>query len=410
MVLFGPAIPPPHETSAASTNQTMARSVRTFTRMSPWCRERSARLNAIARVTLAGALIALPVALSLHALLGVQAPAAPPATAAGEKAILWFRSADAATIDARALLDAVAVYTRDLGLAVQAVPEAAPVPSDASAATAATATLRAQGARLGFWCELRPGADVAVLTVVAPDGHLELHLVERTGAHEAELYRAIGLKLRSVLTGTATPEPAPPRAPPPASPPAGTITPDVGVRAEAAPPPAPLRRPFVSLGYRVSMPFDAASPRHALAIEGAMPVGRLLELALGTALAPRIEERVDTDSLSVFDWPITAGARIVRRRPRVTLGGGLFAGLHLRWASAAGADAGMAQSSTSFTAGAGVGAEALARIRLTGALAGELRVYAELPLPTTHYTLRGAEAVELGPRGGVGLGLAFPAP
>ena len=112
-----------------------------------------------------------------------------------------------------------------------------------------------------------------------------------------------------------------------------------------------------------------------------MPIGRLLELAVGTALAPRIEERVGTDSLSVFDWPITAGARIVRRRPGVTFGGGLFAALHLRWASAAGTDAGMAQSSTSFTAGAGAGAEALARIRLTGALAGELRLYAEVPLP-----------------------------
>jgi len=33
-----------------------------------------------------------------------------------------------------------------------------------------------------------------------------------------------------------------------------------------------------------------------------------------------------------------------------------------------------------------------------------------VPLPTTHYTLRGAEAVELGPRFGIGLGLAFPAP
>jgi len=217
------------------------------------------------------------------------------------------------------------------------------------------------------------------------------------------------------LTGTATPEPAPPRAAPPAaqpptSSPAGAIAPDIGVRAQAAPPAAPARRPFVSIGYRVSMPFDAASPRHALAIEGALPIGRLLEIAVGSALAPRIEERVDTDSLSVFDWPINAGARVVRRRPGVTFGGGLFAALHLRWASAAGTDAGMAQTSTSFTAGAGAGAEGLARIRLTGALAGELRVYAELPLPTTHYTLRGAEAVELGPRFGIGLGLAFPAP
>ena len=117
-----------------------------------------------------------------------------------------------------------------------------------------------------------------------------------------------------------------------------------------------------------------------------------------------------TDTLSVFDWPITAGARIVRRRPGVTLAAGCSPPCTCAGPPRPGADAGMAQSATSFTAGAGAGAEALARLRLTGALAGELRVYAELPLPTTHYTLRGAEAVELGPRFGIGLGLAFPAP
>jgi hypothetical protein len=175
--------------------------------------------------------LASSVVISLHALLALPAPPAP-ATADHDQAVLWFRSADAASIDARALLDAVAVYTRDLGLAVRAAADPLPVPGDAAAARSAAATLRAQGARLGFWCEMRPGDDVAVLTVVGGDGHLELHLVERTGAHEAELYRAIGLKLRSVLTGTAIPEP--PRPPPPAPPaPAPTATvPAIGAQGE----------------------------------------------------------------------------------------------------------------------------------------------------------------------------------
>ena len=314
-----------------------------------------------ARVTLAGALIALPVALSLHALLALQAPAAPPATVADAQTILWFRSADTATIDARALLDAVAVYTRDLGLEVRAAPEATPVPADASAATAATATLRAQGARLGFWCELRAGADVAVLTVVAPDGHLELHLVERTGAQEAELYRAIGLKLRSVLTGTATPEPAPRRAAPPA--PSPTASPPAGgspSTSASAPRPRRPRHRHGVLSHRSAIACRCRSTprRPACARDRRGAADRPAPgVALGTALAPRIEEQVGTDTLSIFDWPITAGARIVRRRPGVTFGGGLFAALHLRWASATGADAGMAQSATSFTAGAGAGAE-----------------------------------------------------
>jgi hypothetical protein len=348
--------------------------------------------------------LASPVAVSLHALAALVALQGPPTAPApaGDSTVLWFRSSDAAaTIDARALLDAVAVYTRDLGLTVGAAADPAPVPADAPAAREASAALRAQGARLGFWCELRPGADVAVLTVIGTDGHLELHLVERTGAHEAELYRAIGLKLRSVLTGTAVPEPSP--VPPPAPVPA-TSVPTVGARAE---PPSPARRPFVSLGYRLSSPVDNASARHALAIDGGLPLGRLVEIYAGTELAARREDVVDTDTLSIFDWPLVAGARVVRRGGRATFGGGVFTALHLLWASARGTD-GMAESSS--TAAGGAGAELLARLHLTGAVAGELRVYAEVPFPTTHFSLRGREAVDLGARAGAGLGLVFPAP
>jgi hypothetical protein len=359
--------------------------------------------------------LAAPAAFWLPLLLALQAPAAPPAGGRGEQTILWFRSADAATVDERALLDAVAVYTRDLGVAVRPAPEPLPVPAETSATAAAAAALRAQGARLGFWCETRPGAALAVLTVVALDGHLELHLVERTAAPEAELYRAIGLKLRSVLAGTATPEPAPaPRAPPPPAaaapaPPVPAPAPaDAGVRFGAATPAPASRAAFASLGYRFSTPFQGAAPRHALAIEGALEIGRRLELAVASEVAPRFEQQVATDTLAVFDWPLIAGARIVGGRgSRVVFGGGVFAALHLRWASASGMDAGVAQSGSSFAAGVGIGAEGLARFRLTAALAGEVRVYAEQPVPTTRYTLRGAEALELGPRAGAGVGLVY---
>jgi hypothetical protein len=364
------------------------------------------------RVTLDLRVLAFSVVHSLRALAALvvlQAPAAPTTAAPGDQTILWFRSADAPTIDARALLDAVAVYTRDLGLTVRAAAEPAPVPADARSARDAATALRAQAARLGFWCEMRPGADVAVLTVVGADAHLELHLVERTGAHEAELYRAIGLKLRSVLTGTAVPEPPPaPRAPPPAvpAPEPPATPPTIGARAEPATP-SPARRPFLSLGYRFSSPVDDASPRHALAIDGALPLGRFVEIDAGTELAPRRADTVDTDTISIFDWPIIAGARVVRRSGRATLGGGLFAALHLLWASANGGD-GMTQSA--FTAAGGAGAELLGRLHLTGALAAELRVYAEVPVPTTHFSLRGHQAVDMGARAGAGLSLAFPAP
>jgi hypothetical protein len=354
------------------------------------------------------------VALSLHALLALQAPPAPPVATTGEQTVLWFRSPDAtmaAAIDARALLDAVAVYTRDLGVSVRVAGEAAVVPADVPAAGRAAATLRAQGARLGFWCEMRPDGEIAVLTVVAPDGHLELHLVERTGAHEAELYRAIGLKLRSVLTGTATPEPPPPPRVPPTPTPTPATT-DAGIRAAPAAAP-PSRRLFLSAGYDLSAPFDSISPRHALALDGTLALESPFELHAGTALAPRLERTVagapatTTDTASIFDWPIMAGARVVRRGARFSFGAGAFAALHLLWASAT-ATGGATDSS--FAAAAGAGAEVLARMRLTGALAGELRLYAEVPVPATHYSLQQVEVASFGARAGVGLGLVFPAP
>jgi hypothetical protein len=356
--------------------------------------------------------LASHVALTLHALLA-QAPAqqvtpAPEPAAIDRDAavVVWFRSADAATIDGRALMDAVTVYTRDLGLTVRGAPDPAPVPTDATSARDAAGALRAQGARLGFWCELRPDANVAVLTVVGGDGHLELHLVERTGAHEAELYRAIGLKLRSVLTGTAIPEPLPPRAaaaPAAVAPPATAAVPAIA----AQPASAAGTRVLVSVGYQLSTPVASASARHALALGGALALGRLLEISAGTELAPRLEEDANGDHISLRDWPIVAGARVVRHGPRASFGGGAFAALHLLWASATGS-AGDQQSS--FTAAGGAGVEALARLRLSDLLAGELRVYAEVPLPTTRYKLDGVDAVELATRAGIGAGLVFPGP
>jgi hypothetical protein len=339
--------------------------------------------------------------------MALQAPPAATTAPAGGETVLWFRSADAPTIDGRALLDAVGVYTRDLGLTVRAAPDPVAVPADAPSARDAAAALRAQGARLGFWCEMRAGADVAVLTVVAADGHLELHVVERTGAHEAELYRAIGLKLRSVLTGTAIPEPPPARATPPAATtPVPAAAPVPTVSAQALPP--ATRRPFVSLGYRFSSPVDSAKPRHALAIEGALGLGPVLEIAAGTELATRLEQPGNNgDTISLFDWPITAGARFVRRGSRFTVGGGAFAAVHLLWASATGSDG---MSGSSFVVSGGAGAELLARLRLAGGLAAEARLFAEVPVPTTSYSLRGTEVLNFGTRAGVGVGVAFPAP
>src|SRR5262249_51410431 len=148
-------------------------------------------------------------------------------------------------------------------------------------------------------------------------------------------------------------------------------------------PPAPAaepRRMFLSVGYRLSTPFESASPRHALAVDGTLAIARLFEVDVGTELAARRTQSHETDAtgsplvdtISVFDWPVTAGVRVVRRGARVTLGAGPYAALHLLWASANGGDG---RNQSAFAVSGGAGAELIARTRLTGALAGELRLY-----------------------------------
>ena len=63
---------------------------------------------------------------------------------------------------------------------------------------------------------------------------------------------------------------------------------------------------------------------------------------------------------------------------------------------------------TSFDLGGGVGVAALVRGALGGGIAGEARLYAELPLPSTTYLVRGHPVLELGARVGLGLALVFP--
>ena len=94
-------------------------------------------------------------------------------------------------------------------------------------------------------------------------------------------------------------------------------------------------------------------------------------------------------------------------RPRLTFAVGPFVAAHLLWASADAADGATAAS---FSATAGAGAEALVRVRLSNLLGGELRAFAETPIPTTRYWVREVPTLELGPRVGLAVGLVFPGP
>lgn len=355
------------------------------------------------------------------------AGAAPPAPPTGAPVVLWLGPFDTDAIDGPALLEAVAVYTRDLNLETRT---ASDIPLPASAARAAGrdatagAALRAHGARLGFWCEPAPDGRTTTLLTVEADGRLEARLVEAAGLDRAELNRAIALKLRAVLAATIGPEvlgPAAnaasaPAAPPPAAPPptpAAPISVSAPVVAVQPPPHTRASRFFGVIGYRLSAPLGAGSFQQGAAGELGARFGRSLEMALGLAVQTHAFDSAGGETVSVFDVPIEIEARGMLHGPRLSFGAGGFAALHLLSASAsASATAGAAaMAGTSFDLGGSVGLMTLVRGRLAGTVAAEARFSAELAVPGTTYTVGQTQTrlVELGPRVGLDLGLVFPA-
>ncbi len=273
------------------------------------------------------------------ALLGVGPP---PSTTAGDPVVLWLGPFASGALDDAALLEAVSVYTRDLSLETRTATDVSPPTPAARAAgvdAAAGASIRAHGARLGFWCEPAPDARTTALIIVDGEGRLEVRVVDSAGLDGPELYRAIALKLRAVLAATIGPEVAAipgaaPRAssssssssPAPAAavaPPAGAAGPgDAAARGGAgavvvtAAPPVPSRpaRFFAALGYRVSTPLGAGSIQQGAAAEGGAHLGRAVELALGAALETRATASSGAGTVSLFDLPIEVEARWIRPR------------------------------------------------------------------------------------------------
>ncbi|HXT96062.1 MAG TPA: hypothetical protein VN853_07155 [Polyangia bacterium] len=354
---------------------------------------------------------------------------ATPASANGNPIVLWLGPFDAGGIDGRALLEAVAVYTRDLNLETRTATGVAPPAAAARAAgrdPAAGAAIRAQGARLGFWCEPAADGQTTSLIIVDGDGRLELRVVEGAGPGP-ELYRAIALKLRALLAASIGPEappapveapslpppplgtpPVPPTpAPPPTAPPNAAAT--VSATIVAPPPPAAdSGRFFAALGYRISAPLGSGSLQQGATGEAGLRLGRAAELALGLAVETHATDTATIGTVSVFDLPIDVAARFVHRGRRVSWGGGGFLAAHLLWATANGFEG---SRQTVFDVGSSVGVAALARGALGSGLRAEARLYVELPVPPTYYWIGPkSQILEVGPRVGLGLALVFPSP
>ena len=351
--------------------------------------------------------------------------------AAGGQAIVFFSRPEKRVLDEGLLLDAVAIYTRDLGLSVVRVEDQPPSFLIPATTDDAVAVLRTRSARLGFWYQAAPdGRSLELFTV---DGRKQMtrQPFVNDAAPGVDLYRAIALKIRVMVVGAEAPAP-----PVPSAVPAGSASPGAtaaGATASAAKPtggkssraaatavaerpssgpasePAPSSPAspswLLGAGYALSLPSGSASWRHAGALHLMRSFHAPFEAELGLELAPSDSLSASTGNLAVRDVPVRVGVRLVRRGPSWVVGLGVIAGAHLLFAHAASPDA---STDRAWTSGAG-GLEFLARTGRHGGVAPELRLWVEAKVPHTRFLVKGGDPrFEAGSFGaGVSLGLTF---
>jgi len=203
-----------------------------------------------------------------------------------------------------ALLDAVAIYTRDLGVTVLRSNDRRRPLAEPSALADISELLRSRNARLAFWCQTR--ADGRSVELVVTDGrrYTTREAFERDGPAGPEIYRAIALKLRAALTGPEPPSPAaspnrdrgernaaqPPigRGAPPGPEGAGDAT-SSGAGDRVRPADAPrsaARPPAPRIEPSVPAPPSEASPAPALARPASPALPSETSLGMGPAQSP----------------------------------------------------------------------------------------------------------------------------
>lgn len=199
---------------------------------------------------------------------------APAPSATGGQTIVFFSSAEKRVSDESLLVDAVAIYTRDLGLTVVREDDPRLSLSTPASLEGAVATLRARSARLGFWYHL--AADNRSLELFTVDARKRMTRQAFTNdGPSVDLYRAIALKIRVLLVSAEPPgRPAPvPPAPPLAALPSPrvTVSPSPSLAASPSPalsPSSPLPSPPPAPTAAWPPPRMAASPSPASPLPG----------------------------------------------------------------------------------------------------------------------------------------------
>lgn len=337
------------------------------------------------------------------------------------------------------LVDALRIYTRDLGRTVR-VAGAAPTTFDADAIARVATEARSDGDEIVVWFGTRAGEPVLLALVVASSELRETN-VERDDPLGSA--RALGLKVRALVTTDAPREwsvppeaqavreqattPTPPTAatPPatPAAPAAPSAAPAVAAPAPPSPPAAPLpptlHRPFrrargdrieLDAEYGVVVPTEAAWFRHGLTVRIAVPLGRRVPLALvaDTSFMTAPTTTVDGSSVTARIWPVGLAVALRRVRPRWQLGGGPRVSLQIVDADVRAAD-GRVAFARLYSAGVGLVGDV--RWLATRNVAVVASLGAEALLPRLQLVAGGTSATDLGwVQLGANAGIVFSVP
>jgi hypothetical protein len=356
----------------------------------------------------------LPPVLWAHLALASFLAAETPDARDSDAGILYLVAASPTTIDAAAVVDAVGIYTRDLGLGVRIVRDDAGESAAPDAAPRVALLLRARRARLAFWCV--PSADgrsVALVSVEAA-GTWREDRVAYDDALKADFHRAVALKLRAILTSAAddaasaaSGAPSATAAAPAVLAPVQTRPPAPPADARALAPPSESARWALAAQYGLGWASgDFAGARQSVGLELAAAPGSVaaLEFYAGARVARAAHGSVSAGTVELSDVPLWLGARWVGGGRRLALGLGGWAAAHLLSATARSSTS---ETSNTFTASGGAGLEAQLRVPASGRWSVQLTAWAEAILPRTRLLVADS-ALDSGRfQGGLSLGVAL---